>query len=129
MVGKVVKQINNLKITKDMDARLYRVYSPDGVELYNSPSASDVKERCEACTDYLKKPLYNYFEVHVVYDEDDDTAGYSIFFKTTENLVHEADIIAYAVKHELFNSDGDEDDIDYIEKITADEYKRATAKH
>lgn len=126
MKGKVVKQINNLKITKDTEARLYRVYSPDGVELYNSNSSADVKARCEACFDYCKKPLYKYFDIYVSFEEDGVNDGYSVFFKTTEDIKHEADIIAYAVQHNLFSEDGDEEYVANIREISAEEYKRAT---
>lgn len=59
MKGTKLKQINNLIITVDNEAGLYRVYSPDGVELYSDPMRVMVEQKCRACTDYLKKSNKN----------------------------------------------------------------------
>lgn len=126
MKGKVVKQINNLKITKDTEAQLYRVYLPDGVEVYHSSSSADVKARCEACFDYCKKSSYKYYDIYVSFEDEGVDAGYSIFLKVSKDLKRDADIIAYAVQHNLFHEAGDKDYVVNVVEISAEEYRRAT---
>lgn len=59
MIGKIVKQINNLRITQDNAARMYRVYDPDGRELYASANVQEIAIACQSCKTYLKPSCEN----------------------------------------------------------------------
>lgn len=53
MVGKRVKQVNNLVITLDKFG-VYRVYDPNKQCLYNTRSLNDAIDKCSKCKGYLK---------------------------------------------------------------------------
>ena len=55
MIGKLVKQVNNLRVTKDEKQQVYHVYNPDGVEVYSHAYLGIALRWCYACTAYLKK--------------------------------------------------------------------------
>ena len=57
MRGRIIKQINNLKITED--SGMYYVYDPSGKEIYMSTNPRDVRIKCESCTTYLNRKPKN----------------------------------------------------------------------
>ena len=69
--------------------------------------------------------MEKYFDIHVKYDDTNDSPGYSIFLKLNVNNKREA--LDYAIAHHMFSEDGDESCVDYIAEITKDEYLRAVA--
>ena len=60
-----------------------------------------------------------YYDIHVNYDGTKDGAGYSIFVKTSTN---EDEALQYAIDNHLFEEDGDEKYVDYIEEIDKEDY-------
>lgn len=61
-----------------------------------------------------------YYDVHVTYDESKDGAGYSIFVEA--NVNNEDEALRYAIDNHLFEENGDERYVDYIDEITIEDY-------
>lgn len=61
-----------------------------------------------------------YYDVHVDYDGMEDGAGYSVFVKANVNDEDEA--LKYAIDNHLFEEDGDQHYVDYIEEIDEEDY-------
>lgn len=53
MIGKYLKQINNLKIT--VYRQMFYVYDPNGKELYCNNNAQEVRKFCENCKQFTIK--------------------------------------------------------------------------
>ena len=68
----------------------------------------------------------NYYDIHVNYDGTKDGAGYSTFVKA--KVDNEDEALQYAIDNHLFDEDGDEKYIDYIEEIDEEEYCDATGE-
>lgn len=67
-----------------------------------------------------RKGNMKYFDIHVTYDDAKDWAGYSIFVKA--NTSNEDKVLQYAIDNHLFEEDGDEKYVDYIEEINEKDY-------
>ncbi len=67
-----------------------------------------------------------YYDIHVNYDGAKDGAGYSIFVNA--NVENEAEALQYAINNHLFEKDGDEKYVDYIEEIDEEDYCDATGR-
>ena len=54
-----------------------------------------------------------YYDIHINYDGTKEGAGYSIFVKA--NVSSEDESLQYAIDNHLFEEDGDEKYVDYVE--------------
>lgn len=70
--------------------------------------------------------IMRYYDIHVNYDGTKDGAGYSIFVKA--NVSSEDEVLQYAINNHLFEEDGDEKYVDYVEEIDEEDYHDATGE-
>ena len=70
--------------------------------------------------------IMKYYDIHVNYDGTKDGAGYSTFVKT--NVSSEDEALRYAIDNHLFEEDGDEKYVDYVEEIDEEDYHDATGE-
>lgn len=87
MRGVRVKQINNIVITEDKEAKRFRAYSPNGVELCSDVMLAVVESKCRTCTDFLQKnqsdAVFYKKVIKFMYlvsgTDDDDAVTYDIY--------------------------------------------------
>lgn len=88
MRGVRVKQINNIVITEDKEAKRFRAYSPNGVELCSDVMLAVVESRCRTCTDFLQKnqsdavlykKVIKFMYLVLCSDDDADAVTYDIY--------------------------------------------------
>lgn len=65
--------------------------------------------------------MEKYYVIHIILDNETNR-GYSIYVIANS----EEDALEKAKKEELFTSEYDFEDVDYIEEINEEEYKKAT---
>ena len=70
--------------------------------------------------------IMKYYDIHINYDGTKEGAGYSIFVKA--NVSSEDEVLQYAIDNHLFEEDGDEKYVDYVEEINEEDYHDATGK-
>lgn len=127
MCGKVVRQYNNLKITKDVKSQLYRVYAPNGAEVYHSPCYTDAEMYCTRCKTYVQRSPNYYYEIRVRFAPGGTPDDYTVYVKAKQHFQYETEVINYARINGLFDSDDDAKYVAYANEISASEYKYANA--
>lgn len=71
----------------------------------------------------MEENIMRYYDIHINYDGTKDGAGYSIFVKA--NVSSEDETLQYAINNHLFEEDGDEKYVDYVEEIDEEDYHDA----
>lgn len=72
-----------------------------------------------------------YYDIHVDYDGTKDGDGYSIYgysIFVKANVSNEDEVLQYAIDNHLFEEDGDEKYVDYVEEIDEEDYADAFLK-
>ena len=70
--------------------------------------------------------IMKYYDIHLNHHRTKEGEGYSIFVKV--NTSSENEVLQYAINNHLFEEDGDEKYVDYVEEIDEEDYHDATGK-